>query len=703
MIRHISYNLRSGYRRQSTVSARYYDVNKKWLASTLVMTILAVFVVGLLRTPSASAQFTANNIIDDWLFDSVGTMNTPQIDAFLNNNFPKSCISTNNGFAAPDPIGYSPTTNFTYGSDVSAGRVINDAAQVYGLNPQVLLTTLEKEESLVSGNTGCSTLQYVSAMGNGCPDNLTLSNYSGFELYSLHGTPVTSVSGTCVNSPNKAGFSRQVISAAWLLKFGEQRSKGNINWAVINGSWDNSDDLKACYSGPMTQGTWHRCPNDTATYYDGYTPIDGTSVHMDTGATAALYWYTPHFHGNQLFDSIFESWFGGTTGEGYTLATSAADNGDLRQWVVYHGERHWVSPDIIAAWGLPSTPIQWAGTYLGSFPVGPDLGRLMRPTGTLDVYFVDGGHCFRVTSPDMLKAWNFSPGAIQDVSVGLGRVPANLGNLTYSVVGANNPAVFYVDGGSKRLYGSPAIQTAWEGSGRSHQTISDAYLQAMGQAADITTTKARYGSNYYMMYNGKAFMTVDQNIADAWGITGAMSMNVDISPEFVPRDMMTRFARSDIPGDGRLFAVDGGNLFYLSPEQANNLGMTAATPRMAVNPESITPTISAWSWIMVHDSSGKQYVIDGGTKHPFNPDGQVLSSWTNGGAVTSPQVTNGFLNQLPNNVNIEREIRGSGLQQYVVQGVTKRWVQSPSTAALYAPLQQVSDSLINALPNGANL
>jgi hypothetical protein len=65
----------------------------------------------------------------------------------------------------------------------------------------------------------------------------------------------------------------------------------------------------------MTQGTWKRCPSDTsAVYYDGYTTIDGTSTHMDTGATASLYYYTPHFSGNQNFDNIFTAWFGSVYG-----------------------------------------------------------------------------------------------------------------------------------------------------------------------------------------------------------------------------------------------------------------------------------------------------------------------------------------------------------------------------------------------------
>jgi hypothetical protein len=59
----------------------------------------------------------------------------------------------------------------------------------------------------------------------------------------------------------------------------------------------------------MTQGTWQVCPSGGSTYYDGYTTIDSTAVHMDNGATAALYWYTPHFAGNQNFVNLWVDTF----------------------------------------------------------------------------------------------------------------------------------------------------------------------------------------------------------------------------------------------------------------------------------------------------------------------------------------------------------------------------------------------------------
>ena len=282
------------------------------------VTIFSLILIGscLLSGYANALSFQSNRIIDDSVFNNFSTMTAADVNNFLNQS-PSSCISTNNGFSAPDPTGYSPTGGFTYGGNASGGQVIYDASRAYGLNPQVLLVTLQKEQSLVTGGAGCSTLAYSAATGYGCLDSGGTYNYSNVDLYTINGNTVTSVNGTCVDKAAAVGFSQQVIRTAWLLEFGEQRSEGNISWDVqlnnvpeAGDSWNNSDDPQSCYSGPMTQGTWDRCPNDGGAYYDGYTTIDGTSVHMDNGATASLYWYTPHFSGNENFFNIFLSWFG---------------------------------------------------------------------------------------------------------------------------------------------------------------------------------------------------------------------------------------------------------------------------------------------------------------------------------------------------------------------------------------------------------
>ncbi len=289
----------------------------KRLTALLAIFLLVVTLgMGLVHPKKAHASFVANNLIADGAFDFVNSMNTVQIDSFLN-SFPNSCISPNSGFEAVVPTGYTPNGGFTYGAYVSAGSVIATAAQVYGINPQVLLVTLQKEQSLVQGGAGyCDNgdeNKYAAAVGYGCPDSGTVHSYTDIFMYRRNGVPHTNTGPTCVNSAAKAGFSQQVIRAAWLLKFGQQRSLGRTGWAVISGSWDNSDDLSTCYGGPMTQGVFKRCASESSpTAYDGWITIDGLATHMDTGGTAALYWYTPHFHGNQNFVNLFESWFGST-------------------------------------------------------------------------------------------------------------------------------------------------------------------------------------------------------------------------------------------------------------------------------------------------------------------------------------------------------------------------------------------------------
>jgi len=281
---------------------------KKTLAILCVIVVTGVSLTDL-SAPKASAAFNQNNLMGDGMFENSGTMMAGDIDVFLN-RYSNSCLSTKNGFTTPEPTGYSSSTGFTYGNPVSAGQAIAVVAQVYGINPQVILATLEKESSVVTGNASYHCQYINTAMGYGCPD-----------------------SGSCPSNPaTQSGFSKQITNAAWLLKFSEQHSLGNYDWAVIRGSWDNTDDIGRCYSGFMTQGNFKRGSGSTCSqtvFYDGKATIDGAEVHMDTGATAAFYRYTPHFHGNQNLVSIFESWFGSTQAGSFTIAYTTHPDGTL--------------------------------------------------------------------------------------------------------------------------------------------------------------------------------------------------------------------------------------------------------------------------------------------------------------------------------------------------------------------------------------
>src|SRR4051812_22322049 len=117
----------------------------KRLSTLLTALLFGLFSLMVMFTPAVKA-YSNTRIIDDSVFDNVNSMNEAQIRAFINSR-PGTCL-VNLGTAFPEPKDY-----FTYGPNlVDAARVIYVAAHAWGLNPQVILTTLQKEQSLLTDN-----------------------------------------------------------------------------------------------------------------------------------------------------------------------------------------------------------------------------------------------------------------------------------------------------------------------------------------------------------------------------------------------------------------------------------------------------------------------------------------------------------------------------------------------------------------------
>lgn len=494
-------------------------------------------------TPTVHADgFNQNRIIDDALFDDANSMTAAQIDAFLN-GFSGSCISPNSGFAAIDPTGYNPTSGYQYGGYVTAGQVIYDAAQAYGINPEVLLTTLEKEQSLVTGqnnfagycNDG-SQHKYAAAVGYGCPDSGTTYSYTGLSLYRRNGITVTDTGTTCVNAASKAGFSQQVIRAAWLLKFGEQRSKGNINWAVIKGSWDNSDDPQTCYGGPMTQGTWQRCPSGSFAYYDGYTTIDATAVHMDDGATAALYWYTPHFHGNQNFYNLYVGWFGNTL---LPVAFKTASSPSV--YVQTNGYKFYVPTiSVLQDFGINSGSIQViSDATANSIPV-PDQSSGLSSTLTTVVkspsdtdsdggaiYLINSGIRYQFTTPQQMTDFGFDASNISYLPLAYIQSINSGGNLS-NYVRLPNYAIFQISGDVKKYILDGAMYASLNPSG-ALSSVNTGLLDSIPTGNPLTSTQALLGTSsgtIYLYLNNTFYYVPSPEILDCWGFMSTMGMSL---------------------------------------------------------------------------------------------------------------------------------------------------------------------------------
>jgi len=185
-----------------------------------------------------------------------------------------------------------------YGSR-SGAQIIKDVASACGINPQVLLVLLEKEQSLITDKWPLNR-QLETATGFACPDTAPCNPaFGGFYYQVYHAARQFKVYQKYPNSYNYvAGRTNKIYYQVNLGEF--VNPSGNAN--------DPSRRGAAC----------------------GY-----TNVYIENQATAALYVYTPYqpnqqalanlrgtgdacsAYGNRNFWRIFNDWFGSTLGTVY--------------------------------------------------------------------------------------------------------------------------------------------------------------------------------------------------------------------------------------------------------------------------------------------------------------------------------------------------------------------------------------------------
>jgi hypothetical protein len=660
----------------------------KIIGKTLALLLIVALTTSSLVGKATAATFNPSQIIDDGVFNNTSSMNATQIDAFLN-SFPNSCISPNSGFKAIDPTGYSPTNGFSYGGFVTAGQVIYDSGQVYGLNPQVLLTTLQKEQSLVVGGSGyCNNgdeHKYAAAVGYGCPDSGTTYSYTGLNLYQRNGVTVTSTGTTCVNSSSKAGFSQQVIRAAWLLKFGQQRSLGNIGWAVVRGNWNNSDDPQTCYGGPMTQGTWQRCPSGATTYYDGYTTIDGTAVHMNTGATAALYWYTPHFSGNQHFFDIFTAWFGSTQFQQPLGAALYQQSSTGIIFLVTDSTKYQV-PDwnMMMNYGLDSYPVQLVSdATIQSLTDGGMLTNLVYDSN--GVYLVNNKSRQPVTAV-MCTVWGFSCSdgtyvkplgtAFQTQYLQQGGLLTELfktsGGMYKMTTGTKQPIANGKTLTDLGLGNTPAITAS---AVNANHTLGTLLITTPGVIQFSPDPHIYYfdGSNYWTVSDMDTYY--DWNLGQAQYLTAPTSSYNQVSPS---SSQLSSWATSG----GTNYIVDQGRKLTVP----GSLSSIWSQPTFSAPPLNLFNNLPTNNLSQLVFAAPNVFLIDSGKKHYVQTIKEYLSLQATYGGVSSIRPSKLSLITQGNDALVDSDViivqNGSGAI-YVVNNRKLTYVSSPGVFDAY--------------------
>lgn len=262
------------------------DYKKQTILAIILLSLLfglAIF-FGIKQFSNAAdaRKFNAGNIMSDFVMTNKNSMTEAQIQKFLKSK--NHCNNTNIGQASQYPnMHYNIRDgHFVCMADdsfngESAAHIIWKAAQDYSINPQVLITMLQKEQGLIT-DTWPNSVQYRSAMGYGCPD-------------------------TAACDSKYYGLKNQVRNAA------------NFFRAHL----DNKPGWHKPYQPGYNDILWH--PNKGC---------GNSTVYIANRTTAALYSYTPYqpnqaalnaqygtgnscsSYGNRNFYLYFTDWFGST-------------------------------------------------------------------------------------------------------------------------------------------------------------------------------------------------------------------------------------------------------------------------------------------------------------------------------------------------------------------------------------------------------
>jgi cell division septation protein DedD len=295
--------------------------------------------------------------------------------------------------------------------NIRASQMIYNIARACGINPKVLLVTLQKEQGLIQASRPTAYM-YRAAMGYGCPD---------------------SDPGIC--------------GKVWTGLFNQlYKGAGQLQW----------------YGDPRGSFTYLRVGRVANIRYHPDARCGTKPVLIKSIATSALYYYTPYTpndaalrnlygtgdscsaYGNRNFWRFYSDWFGSPIGGGFLLKSETSE-----PYLIVDNNKYLISDPAMVEALKPLGPLGVISQdYLDSFATASTLNRLIR-SATGQYWFFDDGKKFTITTCNQAATFGLDcVTAVQLTSSQLAAL-ANGGALTERVSGEGTQE-FLISQGSKR-------------------------------------------------------------------------------------------------------------------------------------------------------------------------------------------------------------------------------------------------------------
>ncbi len=388
------------------------------LSFVLVFTGISALQTEAPAKAADASRFDPGLIISDSVFYDFGTMTVADIQRFLESKVPV-CRATTGPACLRDYISDQLEKPGEEGKcapmpaqpNIRASQMIYNIARACGINPKVLLVTLQKEQGLIQASRPTAYM-YRAAMGYGCPD---------------------SDPGIC--GKVWTGLFNQLYKGAGQLQwYGDPR--GSFTYLKVGRTANiRYHPNESCGTKPVLIKS---IATTALYYYTPYTPNDAALKNLyGTGDSCSAY-------GNRNFWRFFSDWFGSPIGGGFLLKSETSPT-----YLIVDNNKYLISDPAMIEALKPLGPLGVISQdYLDSFATASTLNRLIK-SATGQYWFFDEGKKFTITTCNQAATFGLDcVTAVQLTSSQLAAL-ANGGALTERVAGEGTEE-FLISGASKR-------------------------------------------------------------------------------------------------------------------------------------------------------------------------------------------------------------------------------------------------------------
>lgn len=618
------------------------------------------------------SQFQAGNIISDSVFYNATTMSTAQIQTFLNQQVPNcaagyTCLKNYRETSRTIGAKVEGCRQYNAVANQTAASIIADVSFACGINPQVLIVLLQKEQALVT-DSAPSSRQYRSATGYGCPDTADCDT----QYY---------------------GFFNQLYNAAWQFKKYRYNPGG-----------------RQYQAGRVNTIQWH--PNAAC---------GSSQVYIENQATAGLYLYTPYrpnaaalanlygtgdacsAYGNRNFWRLFNDWFGNTIQRTDLVRTAAS----TRVYLVVGSVKYPILDGDTYKSLSAIAPLAYVSqSFVDGLTTGRNMTRLISdPSGNL--FLIDPVGRFHFTTCTQVADFGYKcPDSIQLLAGQVSRL-ANRGDLTNTV---STPDGLYRISGGARTQAVDAI--AMKNAGYTERTSALAATSTIAPLRLGTPimrddvyiqrgTGAQYG-----LWSGKLLAPVSDAMHRSTALAAKLGLGRLEAGSF---DLLQKGAALS-----PVVSTTTGTLYALTPGGKSPFTSSAGLPAATKLPAAILDKLPATARIgnpalLRSPLTAPVYVVqDGAKRHVPSPTDLAAAQATPGlGAVVpvaDPLV--GAFASGPAWIAPASLVKSTASDKvWFVDGTKRMHVASPAMLASLttAPVRVLDEAAISSLTEGPSM